>query len=132
VESYSFLFLFLTAFLLTGLLVLEKRAPLWLAAAFFGLGLAFHLTALFTAPALLVLALRAPVQPARRRILEAFGPPALLFLVAAVLHMAEGYDTSWFRHEFLEGQNSKSIWIPLGQGRACSPPITGRISPIWP
>jgi tetratricopeptide (TPR) repeat protein len=117
VESYSFLFLFLTAFLLCGLLVLEKRAPLWLAATFFGLGLAFHLTALFTAPALLVLAWRAPVRSRGLRVIEALGPPALLFLVAVVLHIAEGYDASWFRHEFLDGKNAQSIWIPLAQGR---------------
>lgn len=117
VESYSFLFLFLTAFLLCGLLVLDGRAPLWLAAVFFGLGLAFHLTALFTAPALLVLAWRAPGRPPARRVLEALGPPALLLLVAVVLHIAEGYNAFWFRHEFLEGKNAQTIWIPLGQGR---------------
>ena len=118
VESYSFLFLFMTAFLLCGLLVLDGRAPLWLAATFFGLGLAFHLTALFTAPALLVLAWRAPGRsPPARRVLEAFGPPTLLLLVALLLHIAEGYNVSWFRHEFLEGKNAQSIWIPLGQGR---------------
>ncbi len=117
VESYSFLFLFLTAFLLCGLLVLEGRAPLWLAATFFGLGLAFHLTALFTAPALLVLAWRAPGRPMARRVREALGPPMLLFVVAVLLHIAEGYDASWFRHEFLEGKNAQSIWIPLAQGR---------------
>ena len=117
VESYSFLFLFMTAFLLCGLLVLDGRAPLWLAATFFGLGLAFHLTALFTAPALLVLAWHAPGRPPVRRILEALGPPMLLLAVAALLHIAEGYNASWFRHEFLEGKNAQSIWIPLGQGR---------------
>jgi Tfp pilus assembly protein PilF len=117
VESYSFLFLFLTSFLLCGLLVLDGRAPLWLAATFFGLGLAFHLTALFTAPALLVLVWRAPVRPRARRVIEAFGPPVLLFLVALLLHIAEGYNAFWFRREFLEGKNAQSIWIPLAQGR---------------
>jgi Flp pilus assembly protein TadD len=117
VESYSFLYLFLTAFLLSGLLVLDGRAPLWLAATFFGLGLAFHLTALFTAPALLVLAWRAPVRPPARRVLEAMGPPMLLFLVAVLLHLAEGFNAFWFRNEFLEGKNAQSIWIPLAQGR---------------
>lgn len=117
VESYSFLFLFLTAFLMSGLLVLEGRAPLWLASTFFGLGLAFHLTALFTAPALLVLAWCAPGRRPGRRILEASVPPALLFLVAVLLHIAEGFDAAWFRREFIDAQNSKSIWIPLAQGR---------------
>jgi Flp pilus assembly protein TadD len=117
IESYTFLFLFLTAFLLTGLLVLEGRFPLWLAATFFGLALAFHLTALFTAPALLVLAWRAPGRSAKERIFDAFGPPAALLLVAAMLHIAEGFNMAWFRREFIDAQNSKSIWIPLAQGR---------------
>lgn len=117
VESYSFLFLFLTAFLLCGLLVLEERAPLWLAATFFGLGLASHLTALFTAPALLVLMWRAPGRSPVRRAVEALAPPMLLFLVAVLLHFVEGYNAAWFRHEFLEGKNAQSIWLPLRQGR---------------
>jgi Flp pilus assembly protein TadD len=116
VESYTFLYFFLTAFLLSGLLVLDGRAPLWLAATFFGLGLAFHLTALFTAPALLVLLWRAPGRPLGRRAVEALGPPAVLFLAAALLHIAEGYNAYWFRREFIEGKNAQSIWIPLTGG----------------
>ncbi len=117
VESYSFLFLFLTAFLICGLAVLEGKAPLWLAATFYGLGLAFHLTALFTAPALLVLAWRAPGLRPARRMFEALGPPALLLLVATLLHIAEGFNAYWFRREFLEAKNTQNIWIPLAGGR---------------
>ncbi len=72
---------------------------------------------LFTAPALLVLTWRAPGRSPVRRVFEALGPPMLLFLVAVLLHIAEGYNAAWFRHEFLEGKNAQSIWIPLGQGR---------------
>lgn len=117
VESYAFLFLFLTAFLLQGLRVLEGNGRLWVASAFFGAGLAFHLTAVFTGPALLFLALRAPVRPAARRWLEAALPPAVLFLVSVLLHVAEGYNAAWFRREFLEAQNTRNLWIPLGTGR---------------
>jgi len=117
VESYSFLFLFLTAFLLAGVRVLEGTGKLWVAAAFFGAGLAFHLTAVFSGPALLYLALAAPVRPARRRWLEVAGPPAALFAVAVLLHVAEGYNAQWFRREFLEAKNTRQLWIPLGGGR---------------
>lgn len=117
VESYTFLFLFLTAFLLQGLRVLEGDGRLWVASAFFGAGLAFHLTAVFTGPALLYLALRAPVRPASRRWLEAVLPPAILFAVAIAVHLAQGYNAAWFRKEFLEAQNTRNLWIPLGTGR---------------
>lgn len=113
VESYSFLFVFLSAFMISGLLVLQGRGSLWVASTFFGLALAFHLTALFTGPALLYLALRAPVRPGGRRWLEAAVPTAALFALAVALHLAEGYNAFWFRREFIESKNAQSIWIPL-------------------
>jgi tetratricopeptide (TPR) repeat protein len=113
VESYSYLFLFLTCFMISGLLVLDGRGALWVASIFYGLALAFHLTAVFTGPALLFLALRAPVRPAVKRWLQAVVPPAALFALAVALHLAEGYNAFWFRKEFLESKNSQSLWIPL-------------------
>ncbi len=113
VESYSFLFVFLTAFLLSGYLALEERAPLWVASLFYGLALAFHLTALFSAPAMLYLALRSRAKPASRRWMEAVLPALLLFLLSVVVHLAAGYNERWFRKEFIDAKNTKSIWIPL-------------------
>jgi len=58
VECYSFLAAFLTAFLISGLLAFQGRAPLWLPSLFYALALFFQLTALFSLPALAVLFLR--------------------------------------------------------------------------
>lgn len=114
VESYSFLYVFMTAFLLTGLLALDGRSRLWVPAVWFGLGLSFHLTAVFSAPALLVLALKSKAGPASRRWLALALPPALLFLLAVLLHLAEGYNATWFRREFIEAKNTRNLWVSFG------------------
>lgn len=113
VESYSFLYVFLTAFLISGLLVFARRGSLWVASTFFGLALAFHLTALFSAPAMLYLALRAPVAPVSKRWREAVLPAAILFLVSIGAHLLAGYNEQWFRKEFIDAKNTKSIWLPF-------------------
>lgn len=117
VESYTFLLVFLTAFMLAGLGVLEGRYPLWAASGFFGLGLAFHMTAVFSAPALLVLLLRAPGLSASRRWIQTLFPPFILFVLAVILHLAEGYNTAWFRKEFVDNQNVHSIFLPFSADR---------------
>lgn len=114
VESYSFLFVFLTCFLVTGILVLDGRAPLWLASAFFGLAIFFHLTAVFTGPALLFLALRAPAGSVRGRWLQAAAPVAVSLAIAGAAHLATGYDRNWFQMEFLDSENTRNIWLGLG------------------
>ncbi|MCC7141064.1 MAG: tetratricopeptide repeat protein [Candidatus Eisenbacteria bacterium] len=113
VESYANLYLCLTAFLLSGVLAAQGRGHLWMASVWFGLAIAFHLTALFSAPALLILALRTPGRSAPRRWLEAALPALLIFGLSVVLHLAAGYDSEWFRKEFIDSKNAKSIWIPL-------------------
>lgn len=117
VESYGFQFAALTAFVLTGLLVLEGSAPLWLASLFFGIGLFLHLGGVFSAPALIYLAVAAPALSAPRRWLQVLGPPVLCLGVAAALYAAGGYDGQWFRKEFLDSSQARSIWLPLGGGR---------------
>jgi tetratricopeptide (TPR) repeat protein len=117
VESYTYLFVFVTAFLLSGLLVLEGKAPLWLASTFFGLGMAFHLTTVASGPALLFLVFRSPVRSASRRWLEVLIPPLSLFALAGALYLAEGYNAFWFRKEFLESKNTHQLLIPLAAGR---------------
>lgn len=117
VESYSWLFLFLSAFLVAGILTLEGVVGVWLPSALFGAAVFFHLTAVFSGPALLYLAWRAPIQPAWRRWVDAAFPALVIFLVSVVLHLAAGYNATWFRKEFLESQNAQSIWIPLTGSR---------------
>lgn len=120
VESYSYLYVFLTLFLLTGLLALFGTTPLWVPATFYGLAMAFHLSAVFSAPALLYLGLRAPVRPFARRWLEVIAPPLLLFAISVGLHVLEGYNADWFRKEFIDSKNTKSMWIPWGTARGLS------------
>jgi len=114
VESYSFLYLFLTAFLVAGLLVLENKFPLWGASVFLGLGLFFHLTAIFGLPALFVLARSAPGYSKRQRWLATAGPVAGLLLLSAGIHHALGFNGRWLENEFLAGTNSRSFLAPFG------------------
>lgn len=116
VESYSWLFLFVSAFLVAGILTLEGVVGLWLASTLFGAALFFHLTAVFSGPALLYLAWKAPLQPSWKRWGEAAVPALVIFLISVVLHLAAGYDAAWFRREFIDSANARSIWIPLGKG----------------
>ncbi len=111
VESYTFLLVFLTAFMLAGLGALEGHSRLWVASGFFGLALSFHLTAVFSAPALLILLLRTPGLSAGRRWAQVVLPPLALFALAVVLHLLEGYNEAWFRKEFVDNQNVHSIFL---------------------
>ena len=103
-------------------------APLWVAALFYGLALAFHLTAVASGAALLFLALRAPVRPAPRRWLEACLPPAAAF--------ASPWPSTWPRGTTPSGSTRSSsrarTRTPSGfrspGGADSSPPISGRIS----
>lgn len=116
VESYGFLYVALTAFLLSSVLSLEGRAPLWLASTMFGAALFLHLSALFTAPALLLLGFLAPGS-ARRRCLSVIGPPALCLLLGIGLYLAAGYGWTEFQSEFLHSSQGRSIFLPLGGDR---------------
>lgn len=117
VESYTYLYVCMTAFLLTGVLAFSGRISLVWPGVFFGLALAFHLTALFSAPALLFLLLRAPAPSRGRAFLQLAAPVLVLFGISVALHFATGYDAQWFRKEFMESKNAKSIWIPFDTAR---------------
>lgn len=112
VESYSILYAALTAFLLASLLVLEGRWPLWRAAAFFGAGLFLHLSALFTAPALLALGLMAPRISGFKRWASLLIPPASFLVLAMTLYLVSGYDRTGFETEFLRSSQGRSIFLP--------------------
>ncbi|MEZ4651877.1 MAG: hypothetical protein R3E97_24375 [Candidatus Eisenbacteria bacterium] len=113
VESYGYLLVFTSAFLLSGVLVFQRRLPLWVASTFFGLAVFSHLTAAFAAPALLFLALFAPGTSRIRSLVLGLGPALLVFVASIVAHIALGYDQEFFRREFLEAQNTKNLWVSL-------------------
>ncbi|MEZ4651338.1 MAG: hypothetical protein R3E97_21610 [Candidatus Eisenbacteria bacterium] len=121
VESYGYLLVFTSAFLLSGVLVFQRRLPLWVASTFFGLAVFSHLTAAFAAPALLFLALFAPGTSRFRSLVLGLGPALLVFVASIVAHIALGYDQEFFRREFLEAQNTKNLWVSLtGEHRVLS------------
>ncbi len=113
VESYGYLIVWMSAFLVSGVLVMQKRWPLWGASAFLGLAAFFHLTASFAGPALLFLIARAPKHSLPRRILEGLLPAALIFGVSVAAHLSAGYDMHMFRTEFLDAKNTNNLWVPL-------------------
>ncbi|MCA9730055.1 MAG: hypothetical protein KC729_20395, partial [Candidatus Eisenbacteria bacterium] len=113
VESYSFLYAALTAFSIAGLLACEGVWPVWGASAFFGLGIFLHLSAVFSAPALLALGFLAPGRKGVRRWIEVVGPPAGFLILALLLYLASGYDLARFRAEFLHSSQGQSILAPL-------------------
>lgn len=113
VESYSFLFLFMSLFMVSGLLVFERKFPLWGAASFFGLALFFHLTAIFSFPALLYLAWRSPAKNHLQRWLHTLGPVAVMFLGALAIHLVFGFNQAWFQKEFFANETNAQIFKPV-------------------
>jgi tetratricopeptide (TPR) repeat protein len=116
VEVYSFLFAFLTAFLLAGLLVLEGRISPWICSLFFALALLSHLTAVFSAPALLYLTLKGR-GPWFRRIVRLWLLPAIPVILWVVIHVATGWDQDWVRKGFLRNEQARVLLIPFGGER---------------
>ena len=115
VESYGFLSVALLGFTWSGAMAERGEASPWLPGVCFGLALFLHSTALLALPALLWLALRrGPVPGGRRRRVAALVVPAVLLPLAAVLaHVALGFDEIWFRREFLDSSNQRSLLIAL-------------------
>jgi tetratricopeptide (TPR) repeat protein len=113
IESYAFPLALLTAFLLAGLLVLERRAPLWLASLLFGAACALQLGSVFSAPALVFLVARAPISAARRRWVQGLAPAAALLAGTAILYTLGGYDPASFRKDYLETQIGRSMLVAL-------------------
>lgn len=112
VESYTYLYLWITVYLFTAVLVLEGRASLWVASLFYGCAVSSHLTGVFSGLPLLYLALRAPVGSAWRRWIEAAVPALLVFSLAVAAHYAAGYNEAWFRRDFLDNRHAQSLWVP--------------------
>lgn len=118
VESYGFVSVAMLGFLWSGALAQRGEAPPWLPGLFYGLALFFHTTALFAAPALLWLALRpGPASGragrgrwARDVLLPAVGIP----LIGVAIHVASGYDMTWFRRDFLESKNQRHVLVKPG------------------
>ena len=113
VESYGYLYVWVTAYLMTSVLVLENRAPLWLASVFFGCGISSHLTGVFSILPLLYLIWRGPRGSLPRRFVEAAGPALAIFALTIVAHYVAGYNEAWFRRDFLDNRNAQRLWIPL-------------------
>jgi|GEM_PF-1960296 len=113
VESYSLLALCSLGFLLTALLALDGKLPLWAPASWWGLGVFWHLTGVVTLPALLALGWLAPAAAGRRRWLDLLGPPVVLVAVSATVHWALGFDRAWLAREFFPDQTLSGLVVPL-------------------
>ncbi len=115
VESYSFLAVTMLGFLWSGLLAERDEISPLAPGLFFGFALFFHSLALIGAPSLVWLAAR--LSRARdgrvRRLLLLLVPAIALPLAAVVIHRALGFDSVWFRREFLESKNQKQLLVHL-------------------
>ncbi len=116
VESYGLFSAAMLGFLWSGALAQRGEAPPWLPGIFFGLAGFFHTTALFAAPAWLLLALRPGVNRPRkgRWTAQVVLPGLALPLLAIGIHVALGYDSQFFRRDFLESKNQRHMLIALG------------------
>lgn len=115
VESYGPLSVAMLGFLWSGAMTMRGEARPVLPGIFFGFALFFHLMAILAAPALIWLVMRPGGKPAlaNRRRFEILAPAIGLPLLGVLIHVALGYDGDWFRREFLESKNQKSVLVPL-------------------
>ncbi len=117
VECYSILTVFMLLFV--ALLVGHYRngLPIWAPGVAFGLGLMFHLDALFLAP-LLVLPLAWPVRQSRvtfiRRAVFLLGPIAAALGLAAAVLALQGYSRTTFHSDFVLWRPGSAFLVPLG------------------
>ncbi len=117
IESYTYLYIFITCFLISGVLYLENKIPLYVASSFFGLAIFFHLSAVFCLPALIHILFVDSRQRKWSRFPAAILPPLLLFGMSIFIHLQSGYSTQWFQHDFLENGNLDQMLIPFGGER---------------
>lgn len=120
VESYGFLSVAMLGFVGSGALAQRGEAPPWVPGVFFGLALFLHSTALLALPALLWLVVRpgpGKTVPVRRA-LGLLAPAVVLSLAAVLAHVALGYDANWFRRDFLEDSNQRSLLVALSGDHA--------------
>lgn len=115
VESYGYVSVAMLGFLWSGSMAQRGDAPPWLPGLLYGFALFFHTTAIFAAPALLWLAFRPGPEDLSRKdwALRVIGPALIGPILAIIIHLAAGYDMDWFRREFLESKNQRSVLIRL-------------------
>lgn len=115
VESYGFLSVAMAGFLWSGAMAQRGEVRPWVPGVFFGFALFFHLMAALALPALVWLVLMpGPAKTRHGKWVWSILLPALLIPIAGVLiHVAAGFDAGWFRHEFLESKNQRSLFVSL-------------------
>lgn len=112
VESYTWLYLTVTLFLVGGLAFLQRRLSLVWVSVLFGLALALHLTALFSFPALLALLLLPSATPLGHRLRDGLAPALLILAISLLVQVGLGYDGAWFARDFRSGAHALSPWHP--------------------
>jgi tetratricopeptide (TPR) repeat protein len=115
VESYGFLAVAMMGFLWSGAMAQRGEVRPWVPGFFFGLALFFHLMAVLALPALVwLIAKPGPRKAARGGWAAAIVLPALIIPAVGLLaHVVAGFDAGWFRHEFLESKNQRSMLVGL-------------------
>ena len=116
VEGYALLLVCTLLFLLSLAMYYRRGLSVRVAGAFFGLGLIFHLDALFLAPLLLAAVLWPPARdpaPWPRRLLNAALPVIGLAALGLVILLAAGYNRRWFTYEFGDQGGPASVLVAL-------------------
>lgn len=116
VECYSILMVFMLLFASTIALHYIRRLPIWVPAAAFGLGLIFHLDALFMAPLLVALVLW-PAVHSPRSVWKRLGLVLLPIIAAVALaigfYLLEGYNHSNFETDFVKSRQTQRLLVTL-------------------
>jgi tetratricopeptide (TPR) repeat protein len=115
VESYALLAVCMLLFCVTLVLHYRQGLSVIFPAGAMGAGLLLHANALFLAPLLaLTILCPAPRQrptPLVRRILITGLPAVAGLLLGIALLLLAGYDQTWFRHEFGEGNQLRDLFV---------------------
>ncbi len=116
VECYAILMVVMLLYVVAFALHYRGRVGLWVVAGLFGLGLAFHLDALFLGP-LLALAVFCPAQRAPGslvgRLVMVLVPVLGILTVALGIYSLEGYTTARFHLEFVELRQGQRLLTPF-------------------
>lgn len=110
VESYTWLYLALTLYLVAGLAAIAGHlSPVW-PSVLFGLAMALNLTAVFSLPPLLYMVFRPQPESWLRRVRNGLGPAFLLVAVAVLAQVVAGYDGQWWARDFRPGAHALNLW----------------------
>jgi tetratricopeptide (TPR) repeat protein len=120
VECYSILTVFMLLFVASLIGHYRNRLPIWTLGVAFGLGLMFHLDAMFLAP-LLILPLAWPVRHSPRsfiwRLILLTGPIVAALGVAVAILVLQGYNRNMFHYDFVLLQPGNMLFVPFkGEG----------------